>query len=141
MSTSIQHKGRVVAVSGSRIDVKMTVEGACSSCRVKNICGMGESEERVVTVNDAVMGEVCRVGDEVVVSITDGMGMKAVVYSYILPFFVMVAVMITLALVQSNELVTGLSTLGACALYYIGLYIFRDRIEKEIEFKIDKLTE
>ena len=33
MEQPIEHKGKVVFVEGDRIDVTMTVEGACATCR------------------------------------------------------------------------------------------------------------
>ena len=68
MEKPIEHKGRVVLVEGDRIDVEMTVEGACATCKAAKACGMGESRDKVVSLLTASAG-LYEVGDEVMVSI------------------------------------------------------------------------
>ena len=123
MEKPIEHKGRVVLVEGDRIDVEMTVEGACATCKAAKACGMGESRDKVVSLLTASAG-LYEVGDEVMVSIERKMGIKAATYAYIFPFFIMVAV---------------LSSLGAIAVYYAVLACFRHRIERDIIFKLRKI--
>lgn len=138
MEQPIEHKGRVVFVEGDRIDVEMTVEGACATCRAAKACGMGESSDKTVSLLTA-SARLYEVGDEVMVSIERKMGIKAATYAYIVPFFVMVAVLFVLFDLGMSETVAGLSALGAVAVYYVGLWFFRYRIEKEIIFKLRKI--
>ena len=112
MEKPIEHKGRVVLVEGDRIDVEMTVEGACATCKAAKACGMGESRDKVVSLLTASAG-LYEVGDEVMVSIERKMGIKAATYAYIFPFFIMV--------------------------YYAVLACFRHRIERDIIFKLRKI--
>lgn len=95
MEKPIEHKGRVVLVEGDRIDVEMTVEGACATCKAAKACGMGESRDKVVSLLTASAG-LYEVGDEVMVSIERKMGIKAATYAYIFPFFIMVAVLLVM---------------------------------------------
>uniref|UniRef100_UPI0037DD4D48 SoxR reducing system RseC family protein n=1 Tax=Methanomethylophilus alvi TaxID=1291540 RepID=UPI0037DD4D48 len=95
MEKPIEHKGRVVLVEGDRIDVEMTVEGACATCKAAKACGMGESRDKVVSLLTASAG-LDEVGDEVMVSIERKMGIKAATYAYIFPFFIMVAVLLVM---------------------------------------------
>ncbi|MBP3331567.1 MAG: SoxR reducing system RseC family protein [Tidjanibacter sp.] len=141
MGAPIRHKGEVIRIEGDRIDVKMTVESACASCRAKSVCGMDESEDRIVSVKDSSLSSILGSGDKVIISISEGIGMKAVMYSYILPFFVLLAVLVIASLVQESEGVAAIAALLACGIYYMVLYIFRHKVEKEIIFKIDKITE
>lgn len=139
MAAPIKHKGEVIGIEGDRIEVKMTVESACTACRVKSVCGMDESEDRIVSVKDAALSGMLSIGEKVMVSISEGVGMKAVMYSYILPFLVLVSVLVIASVVQESEGVAAIMALAACAIYYIVLYVFRNKIEKEIIFKIDKI--
>ena len=41
-------------------------------------------------------------------------------------------------LFKVRELATGLGALGAVALYYLGVFLFRDRISKIFIFSIEK---
>ncbi len=141
MAAPIKHKGEVIRIEGKRIDVKMTVESACASCRAKSVCGMDESQERVVSVTDAALSREVSVGEEVVVAITEEVGIKAVAYSYLLPLLVLTVVMVATTMMGLGEGIAALSSIGACAVYYVVLYLLRRRVEREIKFKIEKLTD
>lgn len=126
-----------MSIDGDRIDVEMTVEGACATCRAAKACGMGESKDKVVSLLTASASRY-EVGEEVMVSIEKRMGIKAATYAYIFPFFIMVLVLLVMFQVGFTETVAGLSSLGSIGIYYIVLYFFRHRIEKEIIFKLRK---
>ncbi len=134
----IEHKAVVVAVEGSVVEVEMTVEEACAGCRVKEICGVGPGERRVVAVHDS-MAQYYEVGEQVSISIEEIMGVKAVIYTYIIPFFIMITLLLGLKAAEASDLVAGGSALLAAGLYYVVLWFFRSRLEKEIVFKIKKL--
>lgn len=117
------------------VDVSVIAEAACVSCKMKKACGMDESKEKIVTVYtpDA---HLFRIGEPVEVLMKQAMGYKAIALVYILP---VVAVMIALILaVQLDfpELVAGLFSLGFLALYYLMIYLFRNKISREIRFEI-----
>ncbi|MBR2333572.1 MAG: SoxR reducing system RseC family protein [Rikenellaceae bacterium] len=138
MKKYIEHKAVVVAVEGSVVEVEMTVEEACAGCRAKEICGVGTSERRVVAVHDS-MAQYYEVGEQVSISIEEIMGVKAVIYTYIIPFFIMITLLLGLKAAEASDLVAGGSALLAAGLYYVVLWFFRSRLEKEIVFKIKKL--
>jgi sigma-E factor negative regulatory protein RseC len=68
------------------------------------------------------------------------MGWKAVVLAYLLPFFVMLAVMfignglLAMGDGAKREAVLGTVALCAMALYYLVLGIFKDKLQKEFSF-------
>lgn len=138
MENPIEHKATVILVDGDRIDVEMIVEGACASCKSAKACGMGESREKIVSLVTATASSY-QTGDEVMVSIEKKMGMKAATYAYIIPLFVMLVVLFVLFESGSPDTVAGLSALGSIVVYYIILYFFRHRIEKDIIFKLRKI--
>lgn len=134
----LEHRATVEYVEGDRIDVRLHVEGACATCRAAKACGMGDSEDKVISLLTASAGQYA-VGEEIIVSIERRMGIKAATYAYIIPFFIMIAVLFVLFGVGATETVAGLSSLGALVLYYVVLRCFRNRIEKEIVFKLRKI--
>ena len=138
MSGLIEHKGEIIAIEGKRIDVSITARSACASCKVKNACGMGDSEQKVVSVT-VEHPQYFETGEEVDVVISQGMGMKAVTLAYIVPFFILFITLVVLIEAGAGEVVSGLTSLGLAALYYLVLYFNRRRIEKEIIFKIRKI--
>lgn len=134
----MEHKAKVVSVEPPIVEVEMTVEDACSSCRAKEVCGAGTAEHRIVAVHDTFASSY-HVGEEVLIEISEIMGAKAATYAYIIPFFIMLAVLFVLKSMEVSDLITGLSALGAAGLYYLVLWFFRKRIEKVIIFKIKKI--
>lgn len=131
----MEHEAEIVEICAEehRIEAEMIVSSACGGCKAKEICGQSESQRRRVTVyNDHP--ELYHVGQQVTIYIEEVMGVKAVMYAYMLPFVLMlVALFVTNSL---GELVSGLAALGTCALYYIVLAFLRGRLEKVIVFRI-----
>lgn len=138
MSGAIEHSGTVIAVEDGRVDVELSVGDACGACSAKILCGMGEREGKVVNVFTS-MARYYAVGEQVEVSVERYMGVKAVVYAYIVPFVLMLAVLLILFGIGADDLTAGLSCLGAVGIYYLVFYFFRHRFEKEITFKIRKI--
>lgn len=138
MEKTIEHTGKVIFVEGDRIDVEMVVDSACSSCKAKAACGMSESKEKVVSLLTET-ARMYEVGDDVMVFMEQRMGIKAATYAYIIPFFIMLAVLLVMQEIGFSDLVSGLSSLGSLLVYYIVLFFFRKKIEKEFIFKLRKL--
>ncbi|MCD7969145.1 MAG: SoxR reducing system RseC family protein [Alistipes sp.] len=140
MKNEITHTGLVFDIVGKRIDVAVTPQTECASCKAASLCVAGQSGEKIVSAITE-HPEFFSVGEQVRVSAQRGMGIKAVFLAYILPFIVLMAVLIILTSAGSDEAVAGLAALAAVAVYYICLYFFRHSIEREIIFKIDKVND
>ncbi|GHU98614.1 hypothetical protein FACS1894159_01360 [Bacteroidia bacterium] len=138
MQPEIEHNGVVVSVGERSVDVSMTVDRACEGCKAQAICGMGEQGERMVTVWSDFAAAFAP-GEEVVVSMTRAMGVRAVTWCYVMPVLVMLAVLLGGSALGLGEAVTGGGALAAVVLYYFGLWLMRHRIEKVIMFKIRKM--
>ena len=91
------------------------------------------------------------IGDTVEVMVQQKMGWKAVVLAYLLPFFVMLAVMfignellaigdgqLAMGDGAKREAVLGTVALCAMALYYLVLGMFKDKLQKEFSFTARK---
>ena len=131
---NISHKGHIIAIMGTVIDVSVEAQAACVSCTAKGLCG-DNGKSRIISVYNA-NANLFRVGDEVTVSMAKIMGLKAVLWAYIAPIFIMFAALVGVSKAGYGEMVAGGAALGTVALYYVALYFFRDRIKKEIIFKI-----
>lgn len=138
MAKIMEHEARIVGVFSEekRVEVEMIVSSACGECKAKAVCGSAESQVRKVSAYTD-HPEVYKVGDEVTICIEQIMGYKAITLSYIVPLVVM---LVALALTHSRygDLVAGLSALGACALYFVVLAFFRNKLEKVIVFSVKK---
>ena len=135
----IKHDGIIIALNedGTAL-VRIVQTSACSACKAKAMCASAESAEKEMTV--VLLGdEQWAVGDEVEVMVQQKMGWKAVVLAYLLPFFVMLAIMlIGNAIWAVREEILGTVALCAMALYYLVLGMFKDKLQKEFSFTARK---
>ena len=156
----IKHDGIIIALNedGTAL-VRIVQTSACAACKAKAMCASAESAEKEMTV--VLLGENGKVktennstqsyttlydstqsyhvGDTVEVMVQQKMGWKAVMLAYLLPFFVMLAVMfIGNAIWAVREEILGTVALCAMALYYLVLGMFKDKLQKEFSFTARK---
>ena len=148
----IKHDGIIIALNedGTAL-VRIVQTSACAACKAKAMCASAESAEKEMTV--VLLGdEQWAVGNEVEVMVQQKMGWKAVVLAYLLPFFVMLAVMFIgngllamgdgatelLGDEAKREAVLGTVALCAMAVYYLVLGLFKDKLQKEFSFTARK---
>ena len=74
------------------------------------------------------------VGDEVEVALRASLGLKAVWISYMVPLLLLVGVVLALTAAGWKEVAAGGLAVAAVALYYVGLWLVRDRIARKYEF-------
>ena len=148
----IKHDGIIIALNedGTAL-VRIVQTSACAACKAKAMCASAESAEKEMTVMLLGDGQWA-VGDSVEVMVQQKMGWKAVVLAYLLPFFVMLAVMFMgngllamgdgatglLGDEAKREAVLGTVALCAMALYYLVLGLFKDKLQKEFSFTAKK---
>ena len=147
----IKHDGIIIALNedGTAL-VRIVQTSACAACKAKAMCASAESAEKEMTVMLLGDGQWA-VGDTVEVMVQQKMGWKAVVLAYLLPFFVMLAVMFIgngLLAIGDGQLAMGdgakreavLGTVALCAMavYYLVLGMFKDKLQKEFSFTARK---
>jgi sigma-E factor negative regulatory protein RseC len=97
-----------------------------------------ESAEKIVEVEDVVASQY-EVGDRVEVALQSGtMGTKAVVLTYIVPFFVLAVLLFGSVMLGVSEGLSAIVSLVGVVGYYLVIYALRDRIKKKIKFIILK---
>ena len=148
----IKHDGIIIALNGDgTARVRIVQTSACAACKAKAMCASAESVEKEMTVQLTVDSLQLTVGDAVEVMVQQKMGWKAVVLAYLLPFFVMLAVMFIgngLLAIGDGQLAMGdgakreavLGTVALCAMavYYLVLGMFKDKLQKEFSFTARK---
>lgn len=138
MASSIEHSGVVERTDDGIVRVRFVAGSACASCRAREACGMGESQEKVVDVAAADAAAFVP-GDPVTVSVSRNAGLRAVLVAYVGALAVLVAAIVgALELLRWQEGAAVLAGLLALALYYLLLWLLRGRIERNIHFTITK---
>lgn len=135
MKEEVSHKGRVVRVTPQVTTVAILQEGACAGCHAAGLCGMAELKEKAVEVPTSPYSPHA-VGEEVELVLKASMGMKAVWLAYFIPLVVLLSVILGLIGLGVGEVVAGVSGIGAVGLYYLLLWLLRDRLKNEYIFTI-----
>ena len=131
----ISHRGKITAITPELTTVEIISTSACAECHAKGMCGMSESKVKEISVpTDPYSSH--EVGDEVDVVLKKSMGLKAVWISYVIPLFILMILILSLSSVTGNEAFVGLGSSAGVALYYLIIYLFRDRLAKDFVFYI-----
>ena len=138
MDEIIRHEGIVTSTDGQFAQVEIVQTSACSACKARSMCM--SSESRQLSDVRCLMLESMQAGDRVEVEVREQLAWKAVLLAYILPFVVMMAVIAVLDFVTEwSEAVVGTLSLCSIALYYIGLSVFKHRLQKQFIITARKL--
>ena len=136
----IGHDGVVSAVLEDGYKVSITSRSACSSCHARGLCSASEMVDKVIEVKDS--GPVrYKIGDKVSVNIKESAGMRAVWIVYAVPAIILVTFLLYLQRLGMSELATGLTILGAIAVYFFVLYLFMGKIGRRIRFTLSPIDE
>ncbi len=127
----VSHDGKVVSTSGSHVRVKIISQSACANCFAKSACTAADMQEKII---DAVSSVPVQEGDAVTVIMEEKLGWIALFYGFFLPFIVMVSVLFLLYALGSSEIKAALFGIGSLVPYYLVLYLFRKKIEKDFIF-------
>ena len=151
-------KAKAMCASAESAEKEMTVQLVQSGSKAQSAVQDGSklSSEKTTTLNNIEQPlnnvEQYKLGDTVEVMVQQKMGWKAVVLAYLLPFFVMLAVMFVgngllamgdgatglLGDEAKREAVLGTVALCAMAVYYLVLGMFKDKLQKEFSFTARK---
>lgn len=134
-NNNISHLGKIVSMTPQTTTVVFLQHGACSECHAAGLCGMADLAEKMVQVPTDPYAAY-QVGDQVQVLLKASMGMKAVWLAYFIPLVVMLSVILALIGADVAEVPAALAGLGALGLYYLGLWLFRDKLKNEYIFTI-----
>ena len=115
--------------------VEIISESACASCHAASLCSLSESKKKIVEVPAQLGFEP---GEEVWVVMKKSMGIKAVTLGYVFPLAVLIGALLGFIVAGANEITAGLLAIGAVAVYYIVLWLRRDKLRNEYTFYIKK---
>jgi sigma-E factor negative regulatory protein RseC len=134
---SVSHKGTIVEISEGNIRVEIINKSMCAACHAKGFCSAGDTKDKIIDVAYFNNGEY-QLGDEVEVTMKRSMGFKAVWISYVIPLAILLIFLLTLQGLGFAELHAGLAAAAAVCIYYLVVYLFRDKIADKFVFTIAK---
>ncbi|MBO7436918.1 MAG: SoxR reducing system RseC family protein [Bacteroidaceae bacterium] len=135
MAQDIRHEGVIDSVEGQTVIVRITQSSACGGCQARNICRAAESKDKLVEVHSADVSGF-QAGQTVMIAGAESLGMKAVAFAFGLPLVLLVAALVTAMAVSGSEKVAAIAALGILVPYYVVLFLLRDRIKRDFQFRI-----
>ncbi|MBR7026674.1 MAG: SoxR reducing system RseC family protein [Bacteroidales bacterium] len=138
----IEHEGIVREISEDFITVEIVNKSACAACHAKGVCVAGEEEIRYVDVPYSISSlvEEFNVGDKVNLVLNQSLGVQAVFISYAIPLVILILLLLILSNTGLSELMVGLLSLAGVAVYYLFVFLFRNRLERIFTFSIEKIN-
>ena len=131
----IAHKGKIIEIDPDFTTVQIVVSSACSECHAKGLCGMSEDQDKIIMVPTDPY-TVHSIGDEVDVMTKMTMGLKAVWISYVIPLVILMILILSLSAVIGNEFLRGGIAIAGVAVYYLLVWLFREKLSDQFEFYI-----
>lgn len=132
----IKHTATVSRISNGNIEATISVSTACDGCHAKSSCGSADGKTR--TIDIPYEGNDLQVGDTINILGDAAMGNSAVTFAYIVPFIlVMLTLIVSLNIFHLSEISAGGYSLLILPLYYIVLYMLKDKFKKKYTFRIN----
>ena len=133
----ISHKGIIKSITPELTTVEIVSTSACAECHAKGMCGVAESKIKEISVPTDPYSEHSA-GDEVEVVLKKSMGLKAVWISYVIPLLILMILILSLSSVNVHEVYVGLGAIAGVALYYLVIYLMRNRLANDFVFYIKR---
>ena len=131
----VSHEGTILEITPEFTTVEIIAQSACAACHARGLCGVADEKQKIIMVPTDPYGSY-KEGDKVLVLLKKSMGMKAVWISYVIPLFILMILILSLSSVTVHEVYAGLGAIAGVVLYYLLIYIFRDRLSKDFVFYI-----
>ncbi len=136
MKDTINHSGTIERIEGDTVFVKIVQQSACAGCHAKSMCMAADSKDKIIEVTDR--SGSFQVNEQVIIQGETSMGLQAVFLAFVLPLLLIVFIIVFGTDQQWNESISALSALVLLAVYYIILYLFRDKLKKKFVFTLNK---
>lgn len=116
--------------------MRIVQHSACTTCKVAGYCHAAESKEKMIDVYCDSATDY-QVGQQVVVSTSGQVAVKALLWAFGVPFVLLMAVLLAVLLLTGNEGWAALGALAALVPYYALLWLWRDKMRQQLVFTIE----
>ena len=136
MNQRIRHSGVVESIEEGCVHVRIVQTSSCAACKVAGYCNAAESKEKMIDVYCDAVADY-KVGQQVTVSTSGQVAVKALLWAFGVPFVLLLAMLILVLLLTGNEGWAALGALAALVPYYIILWLLRDKMREQLAFTIE----
>jgi len=134
---NIEHKGIVKEISNGKLIVNIDTVSACGGCHASSICSAFNTTQKEIEISN--FNSELKIGDLVTIYFKEKYGFIAVFLGYILPFLILIITLTVSYKITNLEGFSGLISLSSLTIYYLSLYLAKNKIKKTFSFSAEKL--
>ena len=133
----IEHEGIIEQVKGGSLIIRILQQSACITCNAKDFCAASESKEKLVKITN--FKGTYQINEKVIVTGSESIGHQAVMWAYIIPFFIMLlAAILTITVWNLPEVQSALIAILSLIPYYIFVFLIKNKLTKKFNFSVKK---
>ncbi|MEE0888755.1 MAG: SoxR reducing system RseC family protein [Bacteroidales bacterium] len=138
----VEQKGIVIKKQEDKLVVKIEQKSTCSSCHARGACTSLDKKDKEIEIKSKDTANY-NIGDEVIITISTKLGMKAVLIAFVLPLILIVlALFLSIKIFSLSQSISALISLLVLSAYYFLLYKQNLFLSKQFNFTIkEKITE
>jgi sigma-E factor negative regulatory protein RseC len=138
----VEQKGIVIKKQEDKLVVKIEQKSTCSSCHARGACTSLDKKDKEIEIKSKDIANY-NIGDEVIITISTKLGMKAVLIAFVLPLILIVlALFLSIKIFSLSQSLSALISLLVLSAYYFLLYKQNLFLSKQFNFTIkEKITE
>ena len=138
----VEQKGIVIKKQEDKLVVKIEQKSTCSSCHARGACTSLDKKDKEIEIKSKDAANY-NIGDEVIITISTKLGMKAVFIAFVLPLILIVlALFLSIKIFSLSQSLSALISLLVLSAYYFLLYKQNLFLSKQFNFTIkEKITE
>ena len=126
------------SVEEGLVRVRILQASACAACKVASKCHTAEAKEKIIDVRvDGREAFRWEKGQAVMVCTSGTMAGRALLLGFGIPLIIMLMVLVATLAAGCSEGMAALMMLLSLIPYYIGLWLFRNCIARNIAFHIE----
>ncbi|MCM1291119.1 MAG: SoxR reducing system RseC family protein [Prevotella sp.] len=137
----IEHTATVSFIDSVNHTVTVSITDAdeCGQCPAAALCtGAKNAQKVVISTPDA---QKFKPGEHVKIFGTEQMHRRAIMLATVIPCILLIAIMTVIFILTANQLTAALGGLAAMFFFFMLLYICRNKIAHEFQFKIKHISQ
>ncbi len=135
MNNHVTHDGVITRIEENKVTVQFVQQSACADCHAKMLCTAGDTKQRSIVADS--YGVSYAVGEKVTVEVTNQLAWTAMFYAFGLPTLLALSVLFPL-INFCGEMLACAGELVVLALYYVTLYLFREKLDRKVVFVLHR---
>ncbi len=136
MNDKIEHEGVISKINKGKAWVTIVQNSACADCHSKSMCQLSEQKEKTIEIPD--IDSSFQAGDKVTVVGSASLGLQAVLYAFVIPLILIVIMLAVCLRFSMPETMAALAAIAVLIVYFIVLYILRDKLKKKFVFIVKR---